>query len=273
MEYILYYYIQKIENFLFSNVKVHNRDNNKMTTTNANVMANAMANVNMNMNVTNNKIFRYKLSDNIMELITQFAKIHQYDDRHAYKEAWENYVNEKREIIDREVYRLSELNYKGDVMDKMFKAGRYYFRAKGVSSPNDENSAALSNPSDDDLEHNEEEIVMGGRNPHDDDDPNAVVGGRNPNAVVGGRNPRSYIVMHPDVIQSMDKHLISIIKNANFKPAQGFIQFCNQHIDLLREEITRLTSECSVVGMTSKTLADKIKKTYKNRYFMLKQVL
>ena len=259
-----------------------------MTTTNANVMANAMANVNMNMNVTNNKIFRYKLSDNIMELITQFAKIHQYDDRHAYKEAWENYVNEKREIIDREVYRLSELNYKGDVMDKMFKAGRYYFRAKGVSPPNDENSAALSNPSDDDQvtndddpEHNEEETVVGEQNPNDDDDQNAVVGGRNPNAVVGGRNPqrnpqrnpRSYIVMHPDVIQSMDKHLVSIIKNANFKPAQGFIQFCNQHIDLLREEITRLTSECSVVGMTSKTLADKIKKTYKNRYFMLKQVL
>ena len=238
-----------------------------MTTTNANVMANAMANANMN--VTNNKIFRYKLSDNIMELITQFAKIHQYDDRHAYKEAWENYVNEKREIIDREVYRLSELNYKGDVMDKMFKAGRYYFRAKGVSPPNDENSAALSNPSDDDQvtndddpEHNEEETVVGEQNP------NAVVGGRNPQ-----RNPRSYIVMHPDVIQSMDKHLVSIIKNANFKPAQGFIQFCNQHIDLLREEITRLTSECSVVGMTSKTLADKIKKTYKNRYFMLKQVL
>jgi phage terminase Nu1 subunit (DNA packaging protein) len=66
----------------------------------------------------------------------------------------------------------------------------------------------------------------------------------------------------------MDKHLVSIIKNANFKPAQGFIQFCNQHIDLLREEITRLTAEC-IVGMTSKTLADKIKKTYKNRYFMI----
>ena len=118
-----------------------------MTSTNAN--ANANMNMNMNMNVTNNKIFRYKLSDNIMELITQFAKIHQYDDRHAYKEAWENYVNEKREIIDREVYRLSELNYKGDVMDKMFKAGRYYFRSKkGVSSPNDEKGAALSNPFD-----------------------------------------------------------------------------------------------------------------------------
>jgi hypothetical protein len=77
--------------------------------------------------------------------------------------------------------------------------------------------------------------------------------------------------MQPIIIQAMDKQLLSIIKNANFKPAQGFIQFCNQHIDILREEITRLTSEGGV-GMTAKTLADKIKKTYKNRYFMMKQI-
>ena len=35
-------------------------------------------------------IFRYKLSDDLMALISQFAKIHQYDDRHSYKDAWEH---------------------------------------------------------------------------------------------------------------------------------------------------------------------------------------
>lgn len=209
--------------------------------------ANYNTNANANANANANKIFRYKLSDNIMELITQFAKIHQFDDRHAYKEAWEKYVNENREITDREISRLAELKYKGDVMDKMFKAGRYYFRTKGVPPPHDGN-AGVSSPNDD---------------PEDNDDDDE--------AVVGGRNPRSYIVMQPDVIQAMDKQLLSIIKNANFKPAQGFIQFCNKHIDLLRQEITRLTSEGGV-GMTAKTLADKIKKTYKNRYFMMKQI-
>jgi hypothetical protein len=144
----------------------------------------------------------------------------------------------------------------------MIKAGRYYFRTKkGVPPPHDEKGSALSNPPPhDNPEDNEEDA------PHDDE-PSAVVGGRNPQ-----RNPRSYIVMQPDVIQAMDKQLLSIIKNANFKPAQGFIQFCSQNIDLLRQEITRLTSEGGV-GMTAKTLADKIKKTYKNRYFMLKQCL
>ena len=45
----------------------------------------------------NTKIFRYKLSNDILSIITQFAKIHQLDDRHSYKEAWEVWLNENKE--------------------------------------------------------------------------------------------------------------------------------------------------------------------------------
>jgi hypothetical protein len=76
------------------------------------------------------KIFRYKLNDDIMSSITQFAKIHQLDDRHTYKDSWTHWLAENQDCVEREVSRLKELNYKGDVIDKMFKAGRYYFREK-----------------------------------------------------------------------------------------------------------------------------------------------
>ena len=79
------------------------------------------------------KIFRYKLSDEIMENIAQFAKIHQFDDRHTYKEAWTRWLAAEQDNVDREVARLQQLNYRGDVLDKMFKAGRYYFREKVVA--------------------------------------------------------------------------------------------------------------------------------------------
>jgi hypothetical protein len=81
---------------------------------------------------TNTKIFRYKLSDEIMSNITQFAKIHQLDDRHTYKEAWIRWLDQEQDNVEREVLRLQQLNYNGDVIDKMFKAGRYYFREKGA---------------------------------------------------------------------------------------------------------------------------------------------
>ena len=174
-----------------------------------------------------NKIFRYKLSDSILAYITEFARIHQYDDRHAYKAAWSEWLNKYADITEREVARLVALNYKGDVLDKMFKAGRYYFRDKVITT-NEES----------------EDIIKEKK-----------------------KNTRTYIVMEKDVIQAMDLQLNTIINTPNFKPANGFTLFCQQHTDLLRREITRLTDEQEEVD--TEMLANKIKKTYKNRYFTL----
>jgi hypothetical protein len=178
-----------------------------------------------------NKIFRYKLSDSILGYITEFARIHQYDDRHAYKAAWSEWLNKYADITEREVARLVELNYKGDVLDKMFKAGRYYFRDKVITT-NEENEES-------------EEIIK-----------------------EKTKTTRTYIVMEKDVIQAMDLQLTTIINKPNFKPANGFKMFCEQHLDMLRREITRLTDEEDV---DAEMLANKIKKTYKNRYFTLMQ--
>lgn len=174
-------------------------------------------------NSNNSKIFRFKLNDDIMLLITQFAKMHQYDDRHSYKEAWENWTKVQQDFIEREISRLQQLGYKGDVMDKMFKAGRYYFREKTVS---------------------EEKTVA-----------------------VKPVKKRDYIVMSQEIIQAMDKHLTSIMKQTDFKPAKGYVEFCEQQINLLRPEILRLTDQ----NITAEKLAEKLKKSYKNRYFILSQ--
>lgn len=196
---------------------IHNKQSNKMN------------NVNISDSVSNNnsKIFRFKLSDDIMLLITQFAKIHQYDDRHSYKEAWEIWTKVQQDYIERDISRLQQLGYKGDVLDKMFKAGRYYFREKTVS---DKKETVLVKP-------------------------------------VVTTKKRDYIVMSQEIIQAMDKHLLTIMKQADFKPAKGYVEFCEQQINLLRPEILRLTDQ----NITAEKLSEKIKKTYKNRYFILSQ--
>jgi hypothetical protein len=169
------------------------------------------------------KIFRYKLSDDIMTNITQFAKIHQLDDRHQYKEAWTRWLAAEEESVEREVLRLQQLNYKGDVIDKMFKAGRYYFRGK-------EEAAAAA-------------------------------------VTTKEKKKRDYIVMHPDIIQAMDRHLRGLIHLPDFKPAVAYDQFCCEHVELLRTEIRRFVMEYD--GITGKKMSAKFKKTYKNRYFTL----
>ena len=174
------------------------------------------------------KIFRYKLSDDIMLDINQFAKIHQLSDRHSYKEAWNRWLANHQDSVEREVSRLKQMGYDGDVIDKMFKAGRYYFREKN-------------------------------------DDPKPATTTASPPE----KNKRDYIVMSPVMIQAMDAHLKRIINEPNFKPALAYDQFCEQHIELLRKEIGRLAVEYTTI--TGKKMADKFKKTYKNRYFSLKR--
>lgn len=191
----------------------------------------------------NIKIFRYKLSEDIMKLITRFAKMHQYDDRHTYKEAWQSWTNTQQDYIAREIERLTQLGFKGDIMDKMFKAGRYYFREKT----------------------NEEEEE------EEEDEPNADKNNDKTKEVKERKKEtkekitRDYIVMDQTIIQAMDKHLNIIMKQANFKPATGYVEFCEQEMQLLRPEIIRL----SKYSINAEKLAEKIKKTYKNRYFIL----
>jgi len=77
-------------------------------------------------------IFRYKFSESFAQELYEFSKIHQYDDRATFKEEWKNWIEENKEIIDSEVERLSCLGYKGDILSKMFKSSRYYFRKKST---------------------------------------------------------------------------------------------------------------------------------------------
>lgn len=63
-----------------------------------------------------------------------FAKLHQYDDRKDYKEAWKLLVEVHTVEFAAEKERLHKQGYKGDVLDKMYKSGRYYFKEKSCSS-------------------------------------------------------------------------------------------------------------------------------------------
>jgi hypothetical protein len=81
------------------------------------------------------EIYRYKFSDDIYTIITSFAKLHQYDERKDYKEAWTVLVEAKDMEFTAEKERLTRQGYKGDVLDKMYKSGRYYFKSK---SPTDQ---------------------------------------------------------------------------------------------------------------------------------------
>ena len=80
--------------------------------------------------------FRFKFTDLFMDELSRFSKVHQYDDRHTFKDAWTAWTDDNADIVQTEVDRLTHLGYTGNVIDKMFKSARYYFRTKTAPATN-----------------------------------------------------------------------------------------------------------------------------------------
>ena len=173
---------------------------------------------NINNNVNNRiNIYRYKFTDEFTSELFKFSKVHQYDHRKDFKEAWETWMEDNDEIVNDEVRRLTNLGYDGDILDKMFKSARYYFRKK---------STEKKAPSE----------------------------------------RRDYVGTQKDMLDAMDNHIKSKINDQNYKPSDGFDEFCKSNLDLLKEEIANL---CKSGFTDSNEIKQKIKKTYKNRYFLI----
>jgi hypothetical protein len=164
-------------------------------------------------------IFRFKFSDEFTSQLIPFAKLHQYDDRHMYKEEWTRWVTNNDELIDTESRRLKSLGYDGDIHDKMYKSGRYYFRNK--------------------TEHTV-------------------------------KTRRKYISLEHEILGAMDEHLSVNYHMPHFKPATAYDQFCIEYKDVIQSEVERISEE-NHDGMTKDDILLKMKKTYKNRYYLFKQ--
>jgi hypothetical protein len=161
----------------------------------------------------NINIYRFKFTTEFTEKLYEFSKLHEYDNRNDYKDSWNQWTKDNAEIIEMECERLYRLEYRGNIMDKMFKSARYYFRKKS-------------------------------------------------NQVKTPVTRKKYISISKDLLEKMDTHLH---ENSELKPKNGFVDFCNQYKELLKESILEIYKN----GITdSEEIEEKIKKTYKNRYFM-----
>jgi hypothetical protein len=207
------------------------------------------------------RVLRFEFSSTMIELTKAFTEVHRYDDRKTYKAAWTAWLahDEIAAILKSEVERLTDLGYNGDVADKLFKSVRYYFRgatsAIGTSrTPNDANGVrrgvgpkALN--------------ALNQGSLHADTKP---LGVRDvPIALVA---PRKYVLINRDLLDVMDNHIACGLRRDDaYTPARGFAEFCKLNVHSYCSEVTRL----SEIMPTGEAVHDKLKKTYKNRYFMI----
>jgi hypothetical protein len=81
--------------------------------------------------------YRFLLSKELTEPLYEFSKIHQHDDRKSYKEAWTDWIQRTdiAQLLEEEQVKLRNTGYTGNILDKMYKSSRYYFRKKPCQSP------------------------------------------------------------------------------------------------------------------------------------------
>ena len=82
--------------------------------------------------VSKGKIFRFKFSQNFLPFLEEFARLHRYDDPKMFKERWKYWIEEHKDLINREKNSLEIEGYEGNVLIKMFKSARYYFKNKST---------------------------------------------------------------------------------------------------------------------------------------------
>ena len=160
-------------------------------------------------------IYRYKFTETFSENLHQFSIIHELDDRETFKTAWKEWCEENSELISAEIERTTTLGYQGDIMQKMFKSARYYYRKKSTKK-------------------------------------------KAPEA------PRkTYINLPEEILTQVDRY---IRENPETKPSHGFQKFCEDNPEILRENAAWFQEN----GYdTSEEVLEKMKKTYKNRHFVI----
>ena len=80
---------------------------------------------------------------------------------------------------------------------------------------------------------------------------------------------RDYIFVNQQILDIMNKHITANLLLSNFKPSIAYQQFVIENKTVLDEEINRLLQE----NIGKDDIINKLKKTYKNRCFILKKII
>ena len=224
------------------------------------------------------KTYRHEFSKEFMTELSRFSKVHQYDDRITYKSEWQKWTNNEEiaQSMETEKRRLQENGYIGDIDDKMFKAGRYYFRKKTTTTILNNHQKEKEEEEEEEKEEEEEEESTTPSTPSTPSTSKAST------TTTAPTERRTYITMSKQCIRMMDEHIQASASSSSSSPFKPSICYTNFYeTKMTSDEMT--TEIGNIVEKYEKTLGanssnrtedeltqeimDKIKKTYKNRYY------
>ena len=185
------------------------------------------------------KPHRFVFAPRLVDMLMEFSKLHQHDDRKTYKEAWDAWIktDETHTHILEEERRLRELGFIGDTIHKMFLSSRYYYRNKKLDEPTVQPSRKKYNGLPKEVLHAMDAHIRE-QFPSTDCKP----------------------------VHNMD--IVS--------PGEGFLHFCEEKRSLIGDYVKTM-SACNNnnnnIESNIRMAIAKFKKTYKNRFYIIRTSL
>ena len=186
----------------------------------------------------NFQIYRFKFSVMLTDQLLYFSKLHQFDDRNTFKLSWTNWIQNEdiSSLLTSEIEKLTILGLKGDILDKIYKSARYYYRNKELTNISEEIP----------IKQIRKKYIGFSKNI----------------LKVMDEHIKSQIQYYLEInTQSIHSY------NINIQPAYAFNEFCIHQTDDIKKELIYLQEKD--VEITNNIYV-KFKKTYKNRFFIAK---
>uniref|UniRef100_A0A6C0JR40 Uncharacterized protein n=1 Tax=viral metagenome TaxID=1070528 RepID=A0A6C0JR40_9ZZZZ len=191
---------------------------------------------NQNQNITL-KTYRFILSNVMIEHLSNFAKVHQYDDQKIFKEEWKIWLTDEniKSLINEEIKRLSNIGCTKDIIDKMYKSARYYYRNKQTKEKNTQPRKSYDHTSKEIQEKMDEHIYRQ----------------INKNA------------------QQIEKDSSNEKKIIKISPAESFDHYLQENKEDLIKELSN-NNQNKIIREECENLIKRYKKTYKNRFYNIR---
>ena len=174
-----------------------------------------------------------------MNAIHLFADKYKYLERKEYKKEWELWLNNNNDIIEKEIERIQLLGYKGNIKEKMFVSGRYYYRKYEKKKANKDIIIKDISSQDVDIEDREKM-----------------------------KKTRDYIKVSKELLNFIDEYINTNIQNIiDIKPCNSYSLFYKNNEEYLNTYFTIMQN----IYNNKNDYFEKIKKTYKNRYYVYKK--
>jgi hypothetical protein len=184
--------------------------------------------------------FHFNFNKEVTDELYEFSKLHQNDDRKTYKEAWQEWIKTKNieTLLLDECNRLKDIGYEGDIVDKMYKRSRYYFRKKPLQSPKPRERKAYEGLSRHILQCIDQDIQL---------------------RVQTAKQTKK---------ANTDMTMIAI------SPEEAFAKFIAEHKhEIANEAQSENQRQRTISKQDMENLIQRVKKSYKNRFYKMRLVL